>query len=704
MATKAINFRFNGPTTGISTYDSTVTNLGGLIKQYSGATNADIFAGPAIIGLARPVEASTSIPGIYPHVITYDDTTDWVFLADNATAAATRRILVYEYNKNSSTFNWKGFITATFPTATVHTIRGFRVSLEKYTTGTVSVNGTTVTGTGSTWSNDRMSAGSRIGFGSTASTQITTWYEISTVDSNTQITLTSNAGISGATNYVIEDFRLVISTTNATATNGGLFLCKGLRYENFSPAGTTIPSAVLTDNIRACYWLADAATVTNTTAAGVALEERVSWTSQNVYVLNVTGAKVFKYNIRAALTLSSGKDTTALVLSTGNQTLTGTLSQANNGRIGVLNHGPGSGITSLYFATTTRVYRSDLTVIVSASTTWTSDVMSEIPPGGTSTYPATASLSSVEIANDIDRLVIATTGSAGARSYVSQYNTVGNPFDHIFLVDDKQYDQSPADSGGVAHPSIGAAIMSIWSQNGILYLARVATTLVQNQLYTLPIGAHQTYAITNNQMLITPAFDTSDVYRFYNVTFNYISKLGADTFSMPTEPFKKYYRTIGISDNTGEWTQLDDYGDLSAVSPTSQIQFMCIFKILGTTCIPSRIMGVTVAYEDNTTDSHYEPSIANSSVTNRIFAYRQKTSWGSNIPNMRIRLYNVSSGLNVLDDNVSSSSFGTFEYSSDNGSNWLAWSSTADTVGNYIRYTATSLPAGTRIRALLTQA
>ena len=131
---------------------------------------------------------------------------------------------------------------------------------------------------------------------------------------------------------------------------------------------------------------------------------------------------------------------------------------------------------------------------------------------------------------------------------------------------------------------------------------------------------------------------------------------------------------------------------------------MFIFKILGTTCIPSRIMGLSMTYEDNTTDSHYEPSVGNSSVTNRIFAYRQGTAWGSNIPDLRIRLYNAVTGVLVLDDTVLVSGFGTFEYSTDGGSNWLAWNATADVVSNYIRYTATSLPNGIRIRSLLTQA
>ena len=703
MATKAINFKFTGATTPISSYDQTKTNLGTLIKQYTGALSQDKYAGPAKIGMTRPMEQSTAIPGIYPHVVTFSDTIDWVFLADNATAAATRRIILYEYNKTNSTFNWKGFVTLTYPTATLHTIRGFRVSRELYTSGTVGVSGTSVTGSSTNWSSDRMSVGSRIGFGSTDPTQISTWYEISSIGGDTSITLSSSAGtISSGTPYVIEDIMIITSTTNATVTNGGLFVSKGIRPEIFTPGGTTIPAATTVDNIRAVYWLADAATVTNTTAAGSALGTRTSWTDQRVYVLNVTGAAVFVYNFRAALTLTAGKDTTTNIIKTGNQTVTGTLSQANNGRVGTLSHGPGNGIESLYFATTTRIYRSDISSITNGSTTWQSDTMVEIPPGGTTTYLASGAMISCEISTGIDRLVITTSGAAGVRSYVTKYNTSSDPFDHIFLVDDKQQDQSTSDSGGVPHPAILASPFSVWSENGILYLARVGTTAAINQLYTLPIGSHWTFAINNNELLITPKFDISDSSKLYNIYINDIERLGTDTFSLETEPYRVYYRTSGISDNSGSWNLLDDSGDLSGVNGT-EIQFAISFKVIGTTCIPSRIMGLSLIYEDQSTDGHYQPSVANSSITSNIFAWRQSILWGSNIPNMRIRLYNATTGSLILDDNVTSSSFGTWEYSSDNGSSWNAWLDTEDTVGNYIRYTASSLPGGVRIKALLTQ-
>ena len=703
MATKAINFKFTGSTTPISSYDQNKTNLGKLIRQYTGPSPLDKYAGPARIGIARPMEQSTPIPGIYPQVITFSDTIDWVFLADNAAASATRRIILYEYNKIDSTFNWKGYITLIYPTTTAHIIRGFGVVRELYTTGTVAVSGTSVTGSSTNWLSDRMSVGCRIGFGSTDPTQISTWYQISSIGSNTSITLSSSAGtIPSGTPYVIEDIMIIITTTNANTTNGGLFVAKGIRPEIFTPSGTTIPAATTVDNIRAVYWLADAATVTNTTAAGAALGTRTSWTDQRVYVLNVSGPLVYVYNFRAPLTLTSGRDTTTNIIRTGNQAVTGTLSQSNNGRIATLSHGPGNGVESLYFVTTTRVYRCELSRITNNATNWQSDAMIEIPPGGTTTYLPSNAMISCVVERDIDRLIITTTGGGGIRSYITKYNTSSDPFDHIFLIDDEQQNQSSSNSGVVPHPAILVSPFSVWSKNGILYLARVGTAPSTNQVYTLPIGSDWTFAINNNELLITPKFDISDSSKLYNVYINSIKKLGTDTFSLATEPYRVYYRTSGISDNSGSWNLLDDSGDLSGVSGT-EIQFAISFKVIGTTCIPSRILGLTLVYEDQSTDGHYQPSVANSSITSNIFAWRQSVLWGSNIPNMRIRLYNATTGSLILDDNVTSSSFGTWEYSSDNGSSWNPWSSTQDVVGNYIRYTASSLPGGVRIKALLTQ-
>lgn len=705
MSKVAVEYIFTGDTTSIAAYDSTKINLGSLMRKITGVTAQDNFVGPMPIGLARPMEASTAIPAFYPHVISFDNTTDWVFFADNAAAAATRRIVLYEYNKTTSLFNWKGFITLTFPTATAHTTRGMRVTRDFHTGGTVTVSSGVVTGTGTTWNTDKLSVGSRISFNTTSPTTSNPWYEISAITSDTTIYLTgagTGVTISSASTYIAEELRVITTTTNATTTNGGLFLVKGLKIEDFKPAGTTIPAATTIDGIKAVYWLADAATVTNITAAGVAIQDKINPNTQYVYVLD-TANRVYSYNVRATLTsIVAGKTTSASGVTTGVQVPTGTMSALNNGRIGILNHGPGAGVESLYWVTTSRVYRSSLSAITSGSITWQSDVMVEIPPGGTSTYAASSTLSSVEISNQSDVLIVLNTGAANARSYVTKYNTTSSPFDRIFLSDDRQLDQSSASSEAVPHPSIQASTFSCWSENGISYLVRHSAAATSNQIYALPLGADWTYASDTNERIVTPALSTANAIKYYRAYINRVENLGSIGLGATLEPFRVYYRTSGIADNTGPWTLLPYDLSLEGISPGSEIQFMFEFKTIGSYCIPARILGITVVYEDGATDSHYQPSIGLSNKTTKTFAWRFAIAFGGSVPALRVRLYDAVSNALLVDDNTNSPT-GTFEQSTDLGLNWAPWTNADKTNENtYVRYTPLSLGDNIKVRALLT--
>lgn len=704
MALKAIDYKFDSNITRLPSYSANNLNIGSLIKKYDNESDSTNFIGPLKIGLLRPMESSVPFPVIFPHVIRYSDTLDYCFLADNSAAAPTRRIMMATFNRLTGDFDINGFITLTYPTTTNHTIRGFRMVLNLYTVGTVSVNGTTVSGTNTAWLDSRLSVGSRIGFGSTVSSEITTWYEISAIGSNTSITLTSSvpATIPSGTPYVIEDLMALTTTTNATATNGGLFLAKGLRYELFTNVGVVIPAATTVDRIRAVYRLSDAATLTMTNVAGNGIEDRSSWTSQRVYCINATGIRIFVFNIREALTLTAGSATNALVLQTGNQAITGTISQNNNGRVATLNHGPGSGVPSLYIATTTRIVRCAISAITANSTNFQSDVMIEVPPGGTATYGATSAMASVEYAGSIDRLIINTTGANGSRSYITRYNTISQAFDHLFLIDTKQIDQSSADSSISPHPSILASPFTAWAEEGMLYLSRIGTTALVNHVYAMSLDTDETYSDNTNQVIITPKFTLDGVRKLNTFSVRNVRRINPETFSLQLEPYSVFYRTSGIDTNTGSWTRISALGDMSGIE-TDTIQFKFTFKTIGDTCIPARILGFVLTYEDGSTDEHYLPSLNLSSISGNTFAYKQVLSWGGNIPSLKITIYNAETNILILEDSTNLQNFGVFEYSINNGTSWASWSSAANSVGNSIRYRANSLPDNIRIKVILTR-
>lgn len=675
------------PTENTTGYNSLYTSVGTLMYQSGGAI------GPLPVKVARPMEESTAFQCAFPSAIPWGPTVDWVFLIEGSAASATRRVMLYEFDRSTDAFTWKGYVTLTFPPATSHTVRGFAMSYDVYTTGTVSVSGTAVTGSGTTWTTDCLAAGSRIGFGSTDPNQISTWYEISSIDSDTSITLTATAGtIDANTVYCIEDLRAVVTTTNATATNGGLFVAKGLRYENFVSGGTTISAASTTDNVRAVYWLADAATVTNTVACGNALDDKESWTTQYVYCLNTTATpKVYKYNIRAGLSsLSSGKSTSAFVLVTGTQSVAGTTSQQNNGEIIAANSGIGKGVKCLYFVTTTRIYRSILDNIISGTSFWITECVPEIPPGGTNTFPSTSAMAYIEHLDFIDDFVIYTTGATSFRSYITDYNAYITQFESIIGIESKQLDQTSADANSTPHPGINVSQLISWNEEGMSYILRQNSSSTLNQLYAVPISACYTHTWQDgrDQYVITPAIPTPNnvnMYRAYANTL--LAHGGTDKFAILPEVVKIWYRIDGIHDNTGTWYILPDNGDLTGLKTGKDIQFRIAFKVIGMYQLPSKIYSICLVYETDTDiPSHLQWNVGDSSSSTGIVGFIQKGTYGS-VPDLQISYYRVDTDALVLTQASTGSTYGTFEYW--NGSSWASGLGT-DTNGLRRRFTPTT--------------
>jgi hypothetical protein len=688
------------------------------MTQFAGSGES-AFAGPLPLAVARPMEQSTQIASVFPWAMQWQNNSsgqiDWVFLADNATAAATRRINMYLFNRATAVWTWQGFVTLTLPTATAYTIRGFRMTYDTYSTGTVTVSGTAVTGAGgAAWQTNKICVGNRIGFGSTDPTAITTWYEISAIGSETGITLTSTAGTIGAgTAYVIEDLRAVMATTNATTTNGGLIVVKGLQKALFSNVGGTVPAATTVDSIRATYWLADATTVTNTVSFGMGIEPKTSATSQMVYVLDtLANPVVFKYNIRAALAPTGGKDFSAsvFILKTGSGgVITGAPGQNNNGRLATVSHGPHNAVSTLYFTTATRIYAAPVAGITSASTTWLSagSVATEVPPGGVNTSAASGALASLEYASIIDKFIVTVNATTTPfRSYVTQYRSDAGQWDRVWGVDTRQVDQTTADSTITPVPSLVGGPMSVWSEGGICYIATIGTTAITNRLYAVPLGADWEYTSSSSAYLVLPAMTTTEVNKYTNLFYENIQVIGGDTgynLGLGTEPLRLSYRTSGITDDSGSWTAVDSTGYISQAGATS-IQLRAEFRTIGLTCIPARLHTVGVIYEDLGTDSHYQPSVAQSNITSKYFTWRFSTAFGSTVPTMRIRLYNAVTGGLLLDDTTTSSASGTWTKSTNDGSSYGSYDTTDK--GNettYIRYTPTTLADNIKVRALLTQ-
>lgn len=684
---------------GIDTYDSTKLGLGQLMVQKNGATSEEKWAGPLPLSIIRTTEAGYN-QSSYPWAMRWSSTIDYIFLIETSAAAVTRRLMLVQFNRITGDSSIVGQVTLTYPTATNHTVRGFRMTYDKHTAGTVAVSGTAVTGTSTTWLADGACVGNRIGFGSTDPAQITTWYTISAIGSNTGITLTSSAGtISAGTPYVIEDLRAITANSNATATNGGLYVTKGLSINDFIPTSTTIPAATTVDNIKAVYWLADAATVTNTNPSGVGIQERTSFSTHMCWVVDgTTTPKLFEYNLRAALTLTAGKATNAFSLATGNApTLTGTPQQINNGRICVTAHGPGAGQECFYFTTATRIYRSvPMNTITSGMTTFFADNMVETPPGGTNTHGATSLMGSVEYSNTMDAFIISTNPTNRGRDWVTKYYTDASPIDRAFIADIYRFNGTVADSTA---PTVftKTTYLSNWIEGGILYSVHQSSTANQHYLYIHPIAADWNYNSSLNAFIVTPKVATSGAAKFYRTLVNEAQFVGGQNFGISPEPYRISYRTVGISDNSGSWTLVDQTGDISGLGSASEIQFKIEFRTIGPLAIPSRIFSVGVLYETETSlPDELRWNLGDTDNATGVIGVIQTNTF-STMTTFTITYRRSDTNAVVLVQSSSSSTNGVWEYW--NGSAWVSGIG-ANSIGVRRRFRPTAgLPVGVDVYA-----
>ena len=296
-----------------------------------------------------------------------------------------------------------------------------------------------------------------------------------------------------------------------------------------------------------------------------------------------------------------------------------------------------------------------------------------------------------------------TTNASGSKSYYSKFPlNPGDQIDNYLLGDYRQYDGSLSD---VRSPSIPYNSLSVPCYgsciNSVTHIIRASTTLSNGQhaLFAIPISAHNEF---DSSYIISPVITTPNNNNYYKLLMLNVPNIGSDPFALPLNDIYASYRTAGTNDNSGIWTNINKIGDLSNITG-DRIQFKFEFQMLGNCFgIPGRLCGFILTYNDLSTDSHYTPSVKWSDITNKRFAWRFSTAFGSSVPNLRIRLYDsVTNGL-LLDDNTQSPT-GTFEASTNDGVGWSAWTnSDMSNTTTYIRYTPSSLGNDIKVRALLT--
>jgi hypothetical protein len=554
------------------------------------------------------------------------------------------------------------------------------------------------------------------------------------------ITINSSAGIlPPGTPYVIEDLKIGIMRTNA----GTMCLIQGISVDDFTliPTNIVLPAFNFMGLAKGRYIIQDVgyfisngfqgSSINASSCKDLRIVEKENNSTHYLYGISNAG-RVSRFNIKSKYITQLGTaiqgnlrySTTdeLLVTSAGINQFGAGIGGFASGKFTIATMQSGSAVgEKSIFLDSLGVVQTPLNKLGNQIPP-VYNYMAEVPPGSTTTYAAVGNVSRVYFMPEIDRLVILNTSTVG-KSYITGFNTnlqqptlsgtlygrdtynelaLNNSYDLAFLVNGQQLQGNTSNSYAPKYPdTLGAGFFGSVNDS-VLHLCRPLAT-IQNNLYAISLDCEAEYVDFSNNVFITPKLNLPNVINISGVYLNTQNEYGTFPFNIPPEPIIIDYRIAGIDDNSGTWKRFNNINELNSeiicegVLNNITIQFRFSYKIAGKTCLPNKIYGFSLIYEDDRTDSNYTPSLSKSNLTNRIFAWRQDKSWFGNIPDLKIRLYNATNNKIVYYDTVTTSDSGTWEYSTD-GITWLPWVSTADNIGNYIRYVADFIPNGIKLR------
>lgn len=710
------------PITGA--YDPNKINRGPHVGQYNlGSGEVDKFIGPNPIDIANNGNTQLAIPSSMYSIVKINEDLYWVFGNDAAAASATRRVQLWTFVPSTNTYNFVGAITLNFPGGGNATTISMRAVLQNYTTGSVSVIRDQVTGSGTTW-NTGLSAGSRIGFGSTDPSSIASWYQIHAISSDTSITITGSLSASLGTPYVIQDLMILQAQSNSN----NLFIAKGLRFEDFRSPATSIPAAGTIDKIKAVYGLSTAGGA----ICGIDFSNFQSWTTQSAFVVAQAGPQFQPLrlgftNFRAPLLgLSAGVQTSSFTTYDQPSGFLAPLATVNNGVIGTLPTGRLANTASMYFYTNTgfgilgATYGVPLEYILGGSSSLFlnsgySVALFDNKPGGINTTlnPYTASGGGIFTTVTVDNLTgkiltVLGSGSIFANDLISSTSLPKDTFEvtsSIKRINSLVASQLPnvlrkKNSTQYIHflPSNTHTITA--TDGWMLFNYTTATTPNINSFMMYPMGADVEYTNQVNNRIICPKINLGITpTKYYRVLVNCAKNIGDDKFGVTPDMYKLQYRTSGISDNSGNWIDIRQDGNMYQVTPSSEIQFAFQFRTMGLMMLPARVLSLALLYEDQESiASFYRWNVNDSNTINGTFSWTQVNLYSS--PHYYvIEVYKFDDDMLLLSQDSNGTSNGIFEYW--NGEAWVTGLG-SNIVGTRRRFVPTRLiPKDTNVYAKL---
>ena len=171
-----------------------------------------------------------------------------------------------------------------------------------------------------------------------------------------------------------------------------------------------------------------------------------------------------------------------------------------------------------------------------------------------------------------------------------------------------------------------------------------------NGLTVYPLAADWEYQADVNNRIICPKIALGATpSKLYRALVNCAENIGDATMGVTPDAFKIQYRTSGIDDNSGAWTDVPQTGDLSGVLPAANIQFAFQFRTAGVIMLPARILSLALVYETaDELPSQYRWNFGDFDASNGTFAWIQAALFGASLTTHTINIYRADTNALVL--------------------------------------------------------
>lgn len=605
-------------------------------------------------------------------VINYTERYDLlIFQRNELTGSQIRKYHLVIFDRFNWTFTHKGFVNITFARTGQSAYDWDLIALmDKTTDGVVNLSSSSieVVGVNTFFKDKKISIGSRIGFGSTDPEKITTWYYINAINNNNSLVIDRVTAFSG-TNipYIIEEIRLIIQP----APFYGIYYVKGLNIDDFTINGTiTIPFAASSDRQKALYNIRDAFVPTATNSYyGWCITPKKDNDTQYLYVKQVetnnvnNRTRILRYNIRKDLVLNEGIDLNCYDFTTGQLNMPAWGNAYGGLFYFEMKTGPYANKPSMFFRGVSFEIRIEESHITKNTLNIPGETYFTAAPNYGSRIADTRNAFKFVYDNYTDYFYNAYHGY-GFSAFKFQF---GNEPEG-FLPIGTQYlypSVSKLNPRNIAISPTSASWKTYNAINGIIYTFNtnnVVQGAVDSHIFAMPVGGENDSMMEYENRVICPEIDTHSVSKFIKLLVNYAEEIGSEEFPVQPDPYRVFYRTNGIKDNSGTWIRLYFPYDLTNIRVQNSIQFMFNFKIFALSMHPARIHSyVLLAEKEELLPKYFK---LNSNLTNlnqNIYGFEQTKTYPSSFV-LKISYIRKKDNKLIFTQTSLESIYGNFQY------------------------------------------